>query len=457
MNLRGERSPRTGWWAGMGSVFVLILLAWFSYLHGGNFLFVLGWAFLPLAMAISRDQRLSLMDEDGVLNQMDIAVLMVDGNATLLDINEAGAGWVGKARVALRNQPIGEVFGLPLEQTLRRASASSVMNLDLYLDSIQPARYVHVRVSRSGWKPGFPGVRLVTMQDVTRFFEEKQKIQCNLALLEATLSDHHNGMMITDPMGRVIYRSNSLIQTFGIPEQTFDTGLIGWRGKMARLMRHPDRFLHFLDRTIQETSGENLEVYETTNGRWLECRSRVIQLPEMDGLYRVWLFHDFTEQMKREQELQRFSMQDGLTGAYNRAYFDLELRRMQLGRRFPVAMVMVDVDGLKAVNDQKGHEAGDYLLRQTVDLLHHACRADDVVARLGGDEFAILLAPADEYAAEQVAERIRSLQNLYNIRQPELSLSLSCGWAVAENPNEVDTLFNRSDRMMYLEKRRKKP
>lgn len=457
MGFWSERRSRLEGWTEAGEILGVCLLALLLFILGENSFTLLGWAILPLAMAITREQRLTLLDEDGIANQMDIAVVLVNGNVTVVDINEAGASWVGKARVALKNQPVGEVFGVELEQALRRVSASSVVNMDLYLDTLQPARYVHMWVSRAGWKPGFPGVRLVTLQDITRFMEEKQKLQCNLSLLEATLSDHHNGMMITDPMGRVIYRSNSLIQTFGIPEQTFDTGLIGWRGKMARLMRQPDRFLHFLDRTIQETSGESLEVYETTTGRWMECRSRVLQLPGMDGLYRVWLFHDFTEQMKREQELQRFSMQDGLTGAYNRAYFDSELRRLQLGRRFPVAMVMVDVDGLKAINDQKGHTAGDYLLRQTVELLHHACRADDVVARLGGDEFAILLAPADEYAAEQVTERIRSLQNLYNIRQPDLSLSLSCGWAVATTPQEVDTLFNRSDRMMYLEKRRKKP
>ncbi|HMN61084.1 MAG TPA: GGDEF domain-containing protein, partial [Anaerolinea sp.] len=141
---------------------------------------------------------------------------------------------------------------------------------------------------------------------------------------------------------------------------------------------------------------------------------------------------------------------------YNRAFFENELRRMRLARRYPISLIVTDVDGLKAINDRSGHPAGDEILRQTAQILDRACRSDDVVARIGGDEFCVLLKHADYQAAEHVIDRIYSLQNLYNIRQPGPGLSLSLGFAVATNPAELDTLFQRADSIMYAARYKKR-
>jgi diguanylate cyclase (GGDEF)-like protein len=195
--------------------------------------------------------------------------------------------------------------------------------------------------------------------------------------------------------------------------------------------------------------GETLDVLEMADSRWLECRSRIVTLGEKNAPYRIWTFHDFTEQQRREQGLQHMSTHDSLTGIHNRAYFESEVRRLRLSHRFPVSMIMVDVDKLKAINDRLGHPAGDEALRSTAEILVRACRSEDVVARIGGDEFGLLLTHADEEAAGHVVDRIVSLQNLYNIRQPGLPISLSLGFAVAHNPVELDTVFQRADAAMY--------
>jgi diguanylate cyclase (GGDEF)-like protein len=101
---------------------------------------------------------------------------------------------------------------------------------------------------------------------------------------------------------------------------------------------------------------------------------------------------------------------DQLTGLYNRHYMRDELQRMTAyaaRRDRPFAIVSLDVDGLKAVNDSHGHEAGDALLRGIADALRAVLRSEDIAVRTGGDEFVVLLPDADRGEAVKVAYRIR--------------------------------------------------
>jgi len=142
-----------------------------------------------------------------------------------------------------------------------------------------------------------------------------------------------------------------------------------------------------------------------------------------------------------------------LTSLYNRAYFEEELARLGRGRGFPVSLIVADLDGLKQVNDSRGHAEGDKLIRRAGEVLQASVRAEDVVTRVGGDEFTILLPSTNTAAAEQAVSRIRNLVELNNKFHVSPVLSLSLGAATADNGRDLVEALRRADDLMYVEKR----
>ncbi|MHB9023651.1 MAG: sensor domain-containing diguanylate cyclase [Armatimonadota bacterium] len=157
-----------------------------------------------------------------------------------------------------------------------------------------------------------------------------------------------------------------------------------------------------------------------------------------------------------EEELKYLSTHDGLTALYNRAFFEEEFARLERGRQYPVTIVIVDVDGLKDVNDGLGHQAGDSLLVRTTEVLRASFRSEDLIARMGGDEFVVLLPSSDAQAAVHALARIRENLQVDDLEHPELPLWLSIGAATATAGDSLTGALQRADEMMYREKLVKK-
>ncbi|MFO7941378.1 MAG: PAS domain-containing protein [Bacillota bacterium] len=193
------------------------------------------------------------------------------------------------------------------------------------------------------------------------------------------------------------------------------------------------------------------------DGREVIVEHTVIPVVEATGEVRYieTIGRDVTKDRRNEVRLQFLSLHDRLTGLSNRARFEDELRRLEIGRgeEFPVTLMMADIDGLKLVNDSVGHEEGDKLLRGAAWVLKKTLRRSDLLARIGGDEFgAILLrTPVDEVSA--IEERFREAVAIYNERNPNLPLSLSLGFATCdEAKGSLETVLHEADRAMYRDK-----
>ncbi len=157
---------------------------------------------------------------------------------------------------------------------------------------------------------------------------------------------------------------------------------------------------------------------------------------------------DISERKQAEERLRDLSNRDHLTGLYNRAFFQEELDRLEAGRRFPVSIVMADVDRLKEINDSEGHQAGDDRLRRTAEVLG-TFRSEDVVARIGGDEFAVILPATDADTAAAVLQRVRESLDDHNGRHPGKPLSLSFGVATGEKGASLTEILRKADEGMY--------
>ena len=198
-------------------------------------------------------------------------------------------------------------------------------------------------------------------------------------------------------------------------------------------MRHRDGRLLSV-----ETVGTNLLAEPTVGGIVLNTR-------------------DISERKALEKQLTHQAFHDPLTGLANRVLFlDRVSHALSLVRRHDqmLAVLFVDLDGFKTINDSLGHAAGDRLLAVVAQRLQTCVRTSDTVARLGGDEFALLIEDAtDDHAASEVADRIAaSVRHPILIEGKEVFMTASIGIATAKDEGSASDLLRNADMAMYVAK-----
>lgn len=145
---------------------------------------------------------------------------------------------------------------------------------------------------------------------------------------------------------------------------------------------------------------------------------------------------------------------DAVTGLYNRNYFEQEIIRISTGRDNPVGFISIDVDGLKLVNDNLGHGAGDTLLITVGQIIKKCFNHSDSVVRLGGDEFAVLMTVSDAISVQKACQRLYEQIVQYNMKNSAIPVSISIGWSVGNlgGDNSIYKLIEEADKSMYVEK-----
>jgi diguanylate cyclase (GGDEF)-like protein/PAS domain S-box-containing protein len=188
-------------------------------------------------------------------------------------------------------------------------------------------------------------------------------------------------------------------------------------------------------------------VYVTKQGETIpiEANTRIIEYEGNKAILSV--VRDITDRKRVEEELKYLSFHDKLTGLYNWAFFEEELKRLNTDRQLPISLIIGDVNGLKLANDSFGHGAGDKVLVAMAKVLKKSCRNDDIICRWGGDEFAIILPKTDQEDARRVCRRIQ--ENCAIAGEAPIILSISLGTATKTMPGGdiKQTLIEAEDGM----------
>jgi diguanylate cyclase (GGDEF)-like protein len=162
---------------------------------------------------------------------------------------------------------------------------------------------------------------------------------------------------------------------------------------------------------------------------------------------------DITARKKAEAYLEYLGKHDVLSKLYNRSFYADELNRLERKGPLPVTIVVIDLNGLKVVNDQLGHAAGDDMLRRAGEVLSKAIDKPCHAARIGGDEFALLLPGTDERDGKLVMESIENLLDVNNQFYSGRPLSFSMGMATSQPGERLEAVATRADLQMYEAKR----
>ncbi len=155
-----------------------------------------------------------------------------------------------------------------------------------------------------------------------------------------------------------------------------------------------------------------------------------------------------------QARLARLALTDGLTGVFNRAYFDATLEQ-EIARRnragHPLALLLLDLDHFKWINDRFGHSAGDQVLRDVAQIISRSFRKSDTVCRYGGEEFAVILPETAQEQAYLIAERVRRAIS-QNPLPYQVTASIGLGWAAGPGKLHPQMLIDRADTALYAAK-----
>ena len=289
----------------------------------------------------------------------------------------------------------------------------------------------------------------VIYEDISDRKAAKRKIKEQKNLLDNILESIQDGISVLDSELNVKYTNGKMKKWYedNLPlkgKKCFQV----YRNRESSCDRCPSL-------KAMKTGKVEKEVIENpiiSPAKYLEIFSYPIQDEKTDEITGVVEFiRDITARKEAEEEIKYISFHDELTNLYNRSYLEEEMKRLDTSRQLPISIIMIDINGLKLINDTFGHNFGDELLQKGAKVLEKSFRKEDIIARFGGDEFTILLPKADRKVAEKLKRRLE--KNFQEVASFNLPLSASIGVATKTKASQdLWEVRKKADAQMYQNK-----
>lgn len=451
-------------------VSISVLIPWItSILTAGQWINVNLHQVMPLTFGISNlfffvaQTRYKIFDlvpiaRDVLIEKMKDAVVVLDATHRVIDLNPAAQRLINDSLVHLMGKPIQDILpddaqeilhlfekGQPkVVYTLHRDAQSQVFE-------IESTSLYNTPAENSGY--------LWIARDITEQKKNEQILRRSIVLTEATMNSTLNGIVVVDREFNIILANEPLQTIFSLPDHWTEQAGIWSMDLLGQQISDPNLFYSRFDELEKSPNQKQTIQFELTNGRAIEW---TITPYQVDGVETGWLFsfRDITEYKKATDALREMANSDSLTGIANRGHFfqlaQQELTRSKRHRR-PLALVLMDIDHFKLVNDSWGHQCGDQVLQTLAQTCRSQIRSFDTVGRYGGEEFIFLLPETDLTEAGRIAERLRLAIQSSSVERPHGAIKITVSMGVAgyipdSTKLSFDELINAADRALYIAK-----
>ena len=421
----------------------------------------------------------SLAMQQAIFDSAKVSIISTDTNGVIQSFNAGAEAMLGYSAEEMVGINTPEVIHYPQEVIDRARSLSEELD-----QPIAPGFEVFVAKPRRGipeeleWtyirKDGSQVPVLLSVTsiineegDITGFvsvaldISAQKQAEADLRLVASVFDNSIEGIMITAPDSTILRVNQAFTDITGYTEQE----AIGQTPRLLRSDRHSQEFYEGLWHSLNSTGIWRGEIWNRRkSGEVFPEWSNICAIKDNHGktIRYVNIFTDITEKKLSEERIHKLAHYDVITNLPNRTLFNERLEQAlvyAIRQQQKMAVMYLDLDGFKLINDTLGHLTGDELLQQVATRLIDCLRSGDTVARLGGDEFAILLTDlAHRNDVAHVAEKILdTISSPYHLGAHEALISTSIGISVFPGDgDDVTTLIRHADTAMYQAKEKGK-
>ena len=401
--------------------------------------------------------RHELSSLQGIVDVSRDAIIGVTTEGVIMSWNRGARGIYGYTSKEALGAPISMLF-----DHRRGQEASLLFEKVSRGENVTQHEMVHLKKGRNPIDvslticPIMEGKTMTGASVVARDITERKRAAGSLAQQAAAMKASMDGMAIIDHSGVCIYLNDAYAKIFGYADPT---RLIGasWEKFYfeEELARMKEQVMPAVWRD-GSWRGEAMGLKLSGGTFPLE-----ISISSVDGGGLVQVVRDITERKIIEETLRNSSLKDDLTGLFNRRgllkqaapYFDFARRQKE-----KLLLLFIDLDGMKKINDDFGHNEGDNALIQTAAVLNRSFRSSDIIARLGGDEFTVLVTDLNASKEEAIARLNEHLKayNASEICSHKLAFSIGVATLEPERMACFEELLEQADQAMYEQKRMKR-